>query len=64
MNTRQGDAQLTAHDPRHTFMSDIQKRIVASFADQGLMAAIGARLVLVSDGEVHIELPFSERLSQ
>lgn len=45
-------------------MSDIHNRIAASFNAQGLMATIGARLALVSDGEVHIELPFSERLSQ
>lgn len=31
---------------------------------QGLMITLGAELVLVSDGEVHIALPFSERLSQ
>lgn len=45
-------------------MSDLQKRISNSFAAQGLMATIGARLALVEDGEVHIELPFSTRLSQ
>ncbi|MES2532711.1 MAG: PaaI family thioesterase [Pseudomonadota bacterium] len=45
-------------------MSDIQKRVADSFNAQGLMATIGARLVLVEDGEVHIELPFSMALSQ
>lgn len=45
-------------------MSDIQKRIADTFNAQGLMATIGARLVLVADGEVHIELPFSTGLSQ
>jgi len=45
-------------------MSDIYKRIAASFDAQGLMVTIGAKLVLVSDGEVQIALPFSERLSQ
>jgi uncharacterized protein (TIGR00369 family) len=45
-------------------MNDIQKRIADSFAAQGLMATIGAKLVLVGDGEVHIELPFSPRLTQ
>jgi uncharacterized protein (TIGR00369 family) len=45
-------------------MSDIQKRIEDSFNAQGLMSTIGARLVLVADGEVHIELPFSIGLSQ
>lgn len=45
-------------------MSDIEKRIAASFETQGLMATIGAELAFVSDGEVHIALPFSERLTQ
>ena len=45
-------------------MNDIQKRIADSFGAQGLMATIGARLALVADGEVHIELPFSPRLTQ
>jgi len=45
-------------------MIDIQERIKNSFNAQGLMATIGARLVLVADGEVHIELPFAKRLSQ
>jgi uncharacterized protein (TIGR00369 family) len=45
-------------------MSDIQERIAASFNAQGLMATLGARLVCVADGEVQMELPFSERLSQ
>jgi uncharacterized protein (TIGR00369 family) len=42
----------------------IHDRIAASFNTQGLMATIGAKLALVSDGEVHIALPFSKRLSQ
>jgi uncharacterized protein (TIGR00369 family) len=45
-------------------MSDIQERIAVSFNSQGLMATLGASLVCVADGEVQIELPFSERLSQ
>ena len=45
-------------------MSDIYQRIAASFAAQGLMVTIGAKLALVSDGEVHITLPFSPQLSQ
>lgn len=45
-------------------MSDIYKRVADSFNAQGLMATIGARLALVEDGEVHIELPFSMALSQ
>lgn len=45
-------------------MSDLHSRIAASFDAQGLMATIGARLVHVADGEVHIELPFAKSLSQ
>jgi len=45
-------------------MSDVQEKIAASFNSQGLMATLGAQLVLVADGEVQIELPFSTRLSQ
>lgn len=45
-------------------MSDLHTRVANSFAAQGLMATIGARLAMVSEGEVHIELPFSGALSQ
>lgn len=45
-------------------MNEIHKRIADSFNAQGLMATIGARLSLVADGEVQIELPFSVDLSQ
>jgi len=45
-------------------MSDIQQRIANSFAAQTLMETLGAKLVLVADGEVHIALPFSKHLSQ
>ncbi len=45
-------------------MKDIEQRIIASFGAQGLMETIGAKLVLVADGEVHIALPFSKHLSQ
>ena len=45
-------------------MSNIHDRIAASFNAQGLMATIGAKLALVSDGEVQIALPFSKGLSQ
>ena len=48
----------------HATMSDIQKRIADSFDAQGLMATIGAKLAKVSDGEVQIALPFSERIFQ
>lgn len=45
-------------------MTNLQDRITTSFQAQGLMATLGAELALVSEGEVHIALPFSERLSQ
>ena len=45
-------------------MIDIQRRITDSFNAQGLMTTLGARLALVTEGEVHIEMPFSSSLSQ
>jgi uncharacterized protein (TIGR00369 family) len=45
-------------------MTNLQDRIATSFQTQGLMTTLGAELALVSDGEVHIALPFSRRLSQ
>ena len=45
-------------------MSTLQERISLSFNAQGLMSTLGAKLVLVGDGEVHIALPFSTQLSQ
>lgn len=45
-------------------MNDIHQRIAGSFAAQGLMATLGARLVLAQEGEVHIEMPFSPAISQ
>ena len=45
-------------------MNEIHERIAASFQLQGLMTTLGAELVSVEDGEVHIALPFSSQLSQ
>ncbi|HEY0488801.1 MAG TPA: PaaI family thioesterase [Telluria sp.] len=45
-------------------MTDIQQRIQASFNAQGFMTALGARLLSVAEGEVHIELPFSGQFCQ
>jgi uncharacterized protein (TIGR00369 family) len=42
----------------------MQNRITTSFAAQGLMTTLGAKIALVQDGEVHIALPFSKHLSQ
>jgi uncharacterized protein (TIGR00369 family) len=45
-------------------MSDLETKIGQSFAAQGLMKTIGAQIAHVSEGEVHIALPFSTLLSQ
>ena len=47
-----------------TTMSNIEQKIAASFGAQRLMETLGARLVLVADGEVHIALPFAGHLLQ
>jgi len=39
-------------------------RIAASFARQAMMSTLGARLLLVEDGIVEIELPFRPELAQ
>jgi uncharacterized protein (TIGR00369 family) len=41
-----------------------EERVRASFARQGLMATLGARLVHVAAGAVDLELTFDERLTQ
>jgi len=41
-----------------------EERVQASFARQGLMATLGARLAHVAPGEVDVELAFDERLTQ
>jgi uncharacterized protein (TIGR00369 family) len=43
---------------------DFESRIRTSFAQQGLMKTIGASLTRVAPGEVHIEIPFSDDLTQ
>jgi uncharacterized protein (TIGR00369 family) len=45
-------------------MTSIHSRIEASFSAQRLMATLGAQLVHVEEGEVHISLPFDSRLTQ
>lgn len=45
-------------------MENIEQRVRRSFEAQGLMETLGAKLALVQDGEVHVALPFSRRLSQ
>ena len=43
---------------------EFESRIRSSFALQGLMKTIGARLLKVDPGEVRIELPYSKALTQ
>jgi uncharacterized protein (TIGR00369 family) len=43
---------------------DFEARVRASFAKQGLMATLGARLSRVEPGAVEIELPVSPAVSQ
>jgi uncharacterized protein (TIGR00369 family) len=45
-------------------LSDLETKIGESFAAQGLMKTLGAQIAHVSEGEVHIALPFSTLLSQ
>lgn len=45
-------------------MSNPIERIATSFAAQSMMETLGAKLTLVADGEVHIDLPFSKHLLQ
>jgi uncharacterized protein (TIGR00369 family) len=45
-------------------VNDIRERIAVSFNAQSLMTTLGARLASVADGEVQIDLPFSEQLCQ
>lgn len=45
-------------------LNEAHERVAASFAAQGLMRTLGAQLVSVAAGEVHIALPFSAALSQ
>lgn len=42
----------------------LRARIEASFARQGLMQTLGARLGHIEPGQVHIHLPLSERVTQ
>jgi uncharacterized protein (TIGR00369 family) len=44
--------------------TDFEARVRASFARQRVMETIGARLTRVAPGEVEIELPFREDLTQ
>jgi len=50
--------------PTPTPTPTLHDRISESFARQKLMATLGAKLLSVSDGQVEIELPFSESIQQ
>jgi uncharacterized protein (TIGR00369 family) len=45
-------------------MSDLERRVRCSFLRQRVMAMLGAVLVRVAPGEVQIELPFRDDLTQ
>ncbi len=45
-------------------MSDLHARIAESLGRQHLLTTLGARLLRVADGEVDIELPYSEGVLQ
>ncbi|MCZ2105554.1 MAG: PaaI family thioesterase [Comamonadaceae bacterium] len=45
-------------------MDELHERVGRSFAAQGLMQTLGARLARVAAGEVEIEMPFGAALSQ
>lgn len=64
LDSADSSPQPKLYPPAQFPMNDIQERIAVSFKLQGLMATLGARLVSVADGEVHIELPFSKQISQ
>lgn len=43
---------------------DFEARVRASFAQQTLMHTLGAEILLVRPGEVHLVLPFGDHLTQ
>jgi uncharacterized protein (TIGR00369 family) len=51
-------------DMLHPPDPDFEERVRASFARQAVMSALGARLTRIAPGEVDIELPFREDLTQ
>ena len=55
---------MGAFDQPASAMNPIEQRIADSFQKQGLMTTLGAKLVLVREGEVHIAMPYSKHLSQ
>lgn len=53
--------EASAHD---TATPEVQDRIASSFASQGLMRHLGARLVVVAPGRCHIELASRTEVTQ
>jgi uncharacterized protein (TIGR00369 family) len=50
--------------PAHAIDPAVGKKVHDSFARQGLMKAIGGRLVHVESGRVDVELPYSDAVTQ
>ena len=46
-----------------TPLTGFREKVHASFARQGLMKAIGGRLLLVDPGRVQIEVPYSDQIT-
>lgn len=44
--------------------ADYEARVRSSFEQQGIMKTIGATLTRITPGEVHIDLPFSQGVTQ
>lgn len=44
--------------------SDVEQRVRASFARQGLLNTLNGRITFIGPGELHIEAPFDERFTQ
>ena len=55
---------MRAMQTYHPLNENFEERVRSSFARQGLMAGIGARLFKVTPGEVGIELLFRDDLTQ
>jgi len=47
-----------------TLAPDIEQRIRASFARQGLINTLNGKIAFMAPGELHLEAPFDERFTQ
>ena len=59
--SRKAESSMKTHEPQ---TARFEERVRESFARQGLMRTINARLTRVAPGEVSIELPFHEDFTQ